>query len=202
MRDRNRQDRARAICDGALALFLERGVDAVSIDHIARAAGIGKATFYAYFDDKEQLVDTLVAPLRERALAALDRTIEQVGAARAFGELRASQEQLDSALFPVFVDHLDVLRLMLQESRGPAVGARRPLRQCYADLVERTVAHNVLAAERGLIRDLHPRVVSYIVLGAIERLVTGYLDGDDLGDPRAALRTLTTVLLDGLDPSS
>jgi AcrR family transcriptional regulator len=42
-----------AIVEAAARLFLERGFDAVSMDDIARAAGLTRQTVYNRFDDKE-----------------------------------------------------------------------------------------------------------------------------------------------------
>ena len=199
-RERNRRERTRALTSAALGLFLERGIDGASIDQIAKAAGIGKATFYAYFADKEELLATLLKPFRENALAAMDRCHDALTVATHFDHMRASSIQMGTDLYGVFLDNLDVLRLLLQESRGPGVGARRPVRALYDDIVERAVQHNRTALERGLIRPIHPRVSALINLGAIERLGMGFLRGDDLGDPVAAVRSLLDVSLAGLEP--
>jgi len=53
-----RSDAARsdaAIVEAATALFLERGYDAVSMDDIARAAGLTRQTVYNRFGDKESV---------------------------------------------------------------------------------------------------------------------------------------------------
>ena len=46
----------RRIYDGALALFVEHGFDAVSVGQIARAAGVSVPTFYAHYPSKEHLI--------------------------------------------------------------------------------------------------------------------------------------------------
>lgn len=52
--ERNRQ----RILDAARAVFAERGLG-VSLDEIARHAGVGVGTVYRRFPDKEQLIDAL-----------------------------------------------------------------------------------------------------------------------------------------------
>lgn len=54
-RPRDRQKDA-AILKAAQRLFLERGFDGASVDAIAEAAGVAKATVYARFADKEALL--------------------------------------------------------------------------------------------------------------------------------------------------
>jgi AcrR family transcriptional regulator len=43
------------ILDAAAALFVERGVNAVGMGEIARAAGCSRATLYRYFADRHEL---------------------------------------------------------------------------------------------------------------------------------------------------
>ena len=199
-RTRNRRERTRAITRAALTLFLQRGIDGTSIDQIATEAGMAKATFYAYFSDKEELLTSLLTPFRDNALAAMDRCHVALTRATEFDHLRVACIQLGGELYGAFLDNLDVLWLLLQESRGPGVGARKPVRGLYDAIVERAVQHNETALERGLIRPIHPRVSALINFGAIERLGVGFLQGDDLGDPAEAVRSLVEGLLAGLEP--
>ncbi|HEX7609109.1 MAG TPA: helix-turn-helix domain-containing protein, partial [Solirubrobacteraceae bacterium] len=52
--ERNRQ----RVLAAARELFAERGLD-VTLDDIARGAGVGVGTVYRRFPDKEQLIDAL-----------------------------------------------------------------------------------------------------------------------------------------------
>ncbi len=73
----------RQILDGARRVFFERGFEAASMDAITRAAGVSKATIYAYFPSKERLIAALVSiEKREQAerfveLVAEDRPIPE-----------------------------------------------------------------------------------------------------------------------------
>lgn len=59
----------RRILDAALALFLEFGPRRTTIDDVARRAGMGRATVYRAYADKDALVQAVV--LRECARAAI-----------------------------------------------------------------------------------------------------------------------------------
>ncbi|GAA0208184.1 TetR/AcrR family transcriptional regulator [Saccharothrix mutabilis subsp. mutabilis] len=62
-RPKERADAARnraAVLDAAAALFREHGVDAVSMDAIAAAAGVGKGTLFRRFGDKAGLAAALL----------------------------------------------------------------------------------------------------------------------------------------------
>src|SRR5437899_988178 len=71
-RETNRRERIKALADASLRLFLERGIDAVTIDDITHATGVAKGTFYRYFEDKSALVDALIAPVRTDVISGLE----------------------------------------------------------------------------------------------------------------------------------
>lgn len=50
-----------AVLAAARKLFLERGYAQTSMDLVAEAAGVGKATVYSHFGSKEELFDAIVA---------------------------------------------------------------------------------------------------------------------------------------------
>ena len=66
--------------EAALRLFLERGLDGVTIDDITQACGVAKGTFYRYFDDKAALVESLLAPVRAELVEALELCGRALGA--------------------------------------------------------------------------------------------------------------------------
>lgn len=43
------------VLEGARLVFLQDGYEGASVDDIARAAGVSKATLYSYFPDKRLL---------------------------------------------------------------------------------------------------------------------------------------------------
>jgi AcrR family transcriptional regulator len=69
--ERNRQ----RILDAAGTLFAERGLN-VSLDEIARHAGVGVGTVYRRFPDKEQLIDALFEKRLGEILAAATNSLE------------------------------------------------------------------------------------------------------------------------------
>jgi AcrR family transcriptional regulator len=69
--ERNRQ----RILDTARVLFAERGLG-VSLDEIARHAGVGVGTVYRRFPDKEQLIDALFEARLGEILAVASASLE------------------------------------------------------------------------------------------------------------------------------
>jgi AcrR family transcriptional regulator len=66
MRDRHRNLTRELISEASLDAFTERGYVAVTIDDIAKRAGIGRATFYLHFDSKA----AVLRELRDTRMAA------------------------------------------------------------------------------------------------------------------------------------
>src|SRR3954451_9231355 len=56
LRERKKARTRKAISETAIALFLERGYDEVSVAEIAAAAEVSKRTLFAYFPTKDDLV--------------------------------------------------------------------------------------------------------------------------------------------------
>ena len=67
----------------AMDLFARQGFEAVTIDEIAKGAGISARTFFRYFPTKEDIVLELGTRLQDRLLAALAQRPAQEGAVEA-----------------------------------------------------------------------------------------------------------------------
>ena len=89
---RNRERARTEVARVAVRLFDRRGFDAVSVDEIARRAGVSRRTLFRYFPSKEDLVfhghDRLVGRLRE-LLAREEDTSELEHLARVLREVFA-----------------------------------------------------------------------------------------------------------------
>ncbi|MEI4472562.1 TetR/AcrR family transcriptional regulator [Frigidibacter sp. MR17.24] len=65
------------ILAGALQLFLDRGFEAASMGDIARAAGVSKGTLYVYFQNKEDLFESLIEAKRDRMFQGLEQALAE-----------------------------------------------------------------------------------------------------------------------------
>ena len=69
-------EKAKAILEGAMQEFLARGYAATSMDRVAAAAGVSKATVYSHFKDKEGLFIGMIQHMKEQKFNAIFGPLE------------------------------------------------------------------------------------------------------------------------------
>ncbi|WP_338863674.1 helix-turn-helix domain-containing protein [Myxococcus stipitatus] len=197
-RETARRERTKELEDAALRLFVERGLDAVTIDDITQAAGVAKGTFYRYFDDKAALVDALLEPVRGELLTGLEACGRALGQARGVEAMFEAYRAMAAVIASALLQYPSVVRLYLQESRGPAVGARRKVAELSREVSRHAVDITQKAHTHGLLRPIRPAVSGLAVVGAVERLLLAVLSEEEIGNPLELPDALTTLVLDGL----
>lgn len=71
--DTRNAEKARRVMDVARALFMEHGYERVSVDEISAAAGISKATLYALFRSKDELLCEIFIDEMQEKMAGIAR---------------------------------------------------------------------------------------------------------------------------------
>jgi AcrR family transcriptional regulator len=181
-----------------LRLFLERGVDQVTIDDLASEAGTAKGNFYRYFADKGELVQAVLEPLASRVREAMQRCEDALEEAHDDASLFRAYQALALTLMPAVLEHPDVVRLYLQEGRAPAAGARAPIRALADEIRVRATDLTQSAVDHGLLRIRDPRVSALAVIGAVEQLAFSVLSGDLDAPPDLIAGTLISLVLSGI----
>lgn len=75
-------DKAQAIVSGAMQEFLGQGYAGTSMDRVAAAAGVSKATVYSHFQDKEGLFAALIRRMAAEKMMLFDQAHSLSGSAR------------------------------------------------------------------------------------------------------------------------
>ena len=75
------------MADAGLSCFLNQGVAAVSIDDITKAAGLSKAAFYRYFENKEGLVALILRPIGESLSSCMNQCSSAIDSAKSIEEV-------------------------------------------------------------------------------------------------------------------
>jgi AcrR family transcriptional regulator len=109
LRQQQRDYTRQRLVDAARELFLRNGTRATSVDDIAKAAGTSRATFYAHFTDKQDVIRELARGMWETAF----------GIYKIFGALDAwTHASIDGwmrQVFDAWEQHADTTRIVLQE---------------------------------------------------------------------------------------
>jgi AcrR family transcriptional regulator len=162
------------LTDVALRVFAERGYDGASMDDVARAAGITKASIYHHVSGKEALLERGLS----RALDALFAILAEPDAQRG-----RSLERLRIIVTRVAETTLRLLPelTVLFRARGTSKSERTALERRRE--FDRVVTDLVRAAQReGDVRaDLDPRLVVRLVFGMSNSVVEWYRPGGMLG---------------------
>lgn len=154
------------ILDAAIDLFGARGVDAVSLDEIARAVGVRKQTVLYWFASKDELLDGVL----EAVAAELHQAIEAA--------IRSADDhpldRIDAVIEAVFrpaVRRPSLLGLIREVSRLPAARADR-LRHHVQPLVERGIEYLRLEMDKGRLRRGDPGLIAALAYATVTGIAT------------------------------
>ena len=198
VRDLNRKARVQALKDAALLLFLEHGVEGVSVDDITAAAKMAKGGFYRYFEDQVGLVDSLIAPTREMFVDALEACGRELQTASTRDSQFKAYRRLGDTVAVLLLEHPGVVRLYLQESRAPSVGARAPIIELSRTISKWAIDITRIAQKHKILKPIPVAVSALTVVGASERLLLAVLMEEDIGNPLEVPAALASLILDGL----
>lgn len=109
----NSVDKVEQILQGAMQEFLQNGYSGTSMDRVAVAAGVSKATVYSHFQDKEGLFKVLIECL------ALQKFNSLFGAEPMEGEPKIVLRQLGTKLLEQMnndQEHCAFMRVLIGES--------------------------------------------------------------------------------------
>lgn len=163
-----------AIVDVAVQVFLQRGYDGASLDQVAEAAGITKASIYYHADGKE----ALLARGAGRALDALFAVLEEPEAKE--GREMDRLKHVVKRTVEITVNRLPEVALLLRV-RGNTETERWILEQRRR--FDRLVANIVKQAQsKGDIRgDLDAGLVTRLLFGMLNSITEWYRPGGGLG---------------------
>ena len=180
-------DRELAILATAERLLASRPLGAISVDDLARGAGISRPTFYFYFASKDAVLLTLL----DRVVAEADTALREVFGRPASGA-REGWRRAITAYHETFAAHRG-LTLAWAEARSTS----SEVRELWASVFEAWVQQSAAAIEAERARGTAPpgtpaRDLAVALTSMNERVLYATLSGDG---PAVAESDVVEVLL-------
>lgn len=147
------------ILRAAADMFSERGYQATTLDEIAAQAGIGRASFYSYFPNKEELLRRIYNQVISSTQAALGRIAAE--------DLPTPDKLRRIIRYQIgyLADHKPLVQVFFSELVNlPREMARSVAHanRAFRQVIEHVVADGV---QKGELIALHPRRVTYALIG-------------------------------------
>ncbi len=184
----------RLILDAAVRVFARQGYEASRVGDIATEAGVAYGLVYHYFGSKEAVLEAVFHEQWGRLLAAVALAEEAE---------ETAPEQLAlvvKIVLRTWRDDPNLVRLLVREiTRSPHITDELDeISEAFRSLqrmIERGQAEGTFRA------DLDPQIAAWMLYGALEEVLTGWVLGQ-LPDTPAALaaaeREVTETLVNGL----
>jgi AcrR family transcriptional regulator len=194
LRERHRKRTAADLEEAALALFSERGFDAVTIDDIAAAADVSRRTFFRYFASKEDVILSDHPKRLDELEVALDRRPSDEPA------LTALRHAIMSLAGTYEEDRDHMLRRFRLMTTTPALEARSLCLQRNWE----TAVTDMLSVRMGVdpTKDLRPGVVAATTMAAMRVATANWLAADGQGDVLAIVAEALDLLDGGLQAAA
>jgi TetR/AcrR family transcriptional regulator, fatty acid metabolism regulator protein len=187
-------DRRRELVDAAVRVFARDGFHASRVGDIAEEAGVAHGLLYHYFRSKDEVLETI---FRETwsGLVAETKRIEASGV-----PLREQLRRFARIYLGSWLMTPELIRVLVREvARSPDVGHRvDEIRDLFLALQRMIEA----ARDRGEVRaGCDPQLAAWVVYGALEEILTGWVLGQlpsDEDDVERAVATVVDVASAGL----
>src|SRR3954452_21440140 len=187
-------DKRQQILDAAVRVFAARGYETSRVGDVATEAGVAYGLVYHYFDSKDAVLQAVFREAWGRLLTAIAQAEQTAGSA---------PERLALVVKIVlrsWRDDPDLVRMLVREvTRNPHIQDELDeIGQAFASL-ERMVRRG--QADGTFRADLDAKLASWMLYGALEEVLTGWVLGqlpDDAAAVAAAEREVTATMVGGL----
>ncbi|HEX3550508.1 MAG TPA: TetR/AcrR family transcriptional regulator [Candidatus Elarobacter sp.] len=181
-----------SLTDVALRVFAERGYDGASMDDVARAAGITKASIYHHVSGKEALLERGLGRALDALFAILDEPVSRDG--RAIDRLRHIVARAAATTLNLLPELTVLFRIHgASKSERDAVERRRTF--------DRVVTGIIAEAQRDgdLRADVEARLAARLIFGMSNSVVEWYRSGSLSRD--AIAHAVVAIAFEGLTAS-
>jgi AcrR family transcriptional regulator len=147
--------------------FACKGIDGVRLDQIAEDADIARGTLYSHFATKEELIDAIIRPALEFAVAQIKQVTEQ--------SARGRIDAILSLYISLWRNHRDALRVSYHMQGIP----KGRLLQLHHEFSRSILAALANAAEEKILRVQDPMLAARMIMRVAVPLLELYADRGD-----------------------
>jgi AcrR family transcriptional regulator len=190
LRERKKLDTRRALSDAALQLAFDHGLDDVTREDIAAAAGVSLRTFNNYFTNKYEAVAYRQVERMRLSLEQFRRrpADEPLWSAIAESVIAPLEAEGAAGVIPTDRQRAEIRKVLLAPESRIALS-----KQLFEDWVA-AVAERVGASDH----DMYPRLVVGVIRAVGEAAMDAYTGGDPPSDYLGLLRRAFTDVAAGL----
>jgi AcrR family transcriptional regulator len=177
----------------ARKLFMRQGYTATSMRQVAAEAGIGKATIYHHFPDKESLAFTLL----DGQLAGME---EVVAAARAESDPRCRFQTIAVKGIAHLLESGDIFQVMRREVPGGRARMQTAVVSFFKNLRASMAEALRKGMEQGTFRKVDPDEAARVFLTMLQgTFAAAYVAGERPVSPQDAAQSLLEIYFRGIN---
>ena len=148
----------------ARQVFVEQGYHDAKVEDIAERAGVGKGTFYLYFEDKRAIFEELVDGLFERLAASILRVDSRA-------DIAAQVRHNIRAVIAVLLAEPEVTRILLSYAEGLDPTFLKKIQSFYENM-RRLIEETTREGQRmGIVAKGDPRLFALWSIGAMKEVL-------------------------------
>lgn len=196
LRDRAREVYRDAILNAAEGVFAQRGIAGTRMSDVARAAGLATGTLYNYFENRDELMSSLIEQRMDDLLTA----VSAVAVAGAGQPTRAVLEGMVRASFAHFEKHRALFAVVM--GSGSISGKHMPIARRCVNAQQSFLAHYSAVLERAaaaaeLRADVPVPLLVGILTGAAHGVVRSWMSEPDMRPLTDSAPAVVDVFLRG-----
>ena len=181
-------DKRRTILDAAVVVFARQGFHGCRVSDIADEAGVAYGLVYHYFESKEAVLEAIFRDTWGIMLAAI-RAVEETESSP-----REQLRKTAAIVLRTWRDDPDLVRVLVREVTRRGEQLQREVGEIALafEALQRIITRG---QEAGDFRtDVSPRLAAWIVYGALEEILTGWVLGQLPAGEDDVERAVTTVV--------
>lgn len=201
-REQRREDRRDEIKQAGVHIFAEHGYHAAKVSQIVKEVGVAQGTFYLYFEGKEPLFGEILNDFLAMVVETIgDWEPSDLDTREA---LRGDLSRVGLMLTDVLMQNPEHTKIFFREAQTVSAEFQALIREFYETLGAMLSSFNKILYKRGLISKMNNRLLAFMTIGMVERVIKEYVIHGVLADIPASevVENLVLLYLEGTMPSA